>query len=166
MITFKTPTKYPLTESRSNYKPKVVKLSSEDMETIYDINRLWEIGTFRYIPEAVSERLLSDHIIGNFGKLKDGNVSFDTVADPNNPISIPHNILTRMGLEVLRLYLMGVDPYMRAVVRRVITSNGETLHLKRIMYGVSHSEVYFASTACTSRLSTKVGVIANLQYII
>lgn len=129
------------TESRSNYKPKVVKLSAEDMETVYDINRLWEIGTFRYIPEAVAERLLADHIIGNFGKLKDGNVSFDTIADPNNPISIPHNILTRMGLEVLRLYLMGVDPYMRAVVRRVIASNGETLHLKRIMYGVSHSAI-------------------------
>ena len=74
-------------------------------------------------------------------KLKDGNVSFDTIADPNNPISIPHNILTRMGLEVLRLFLMGVDPYMRAVVRRVVASNGETLHLKRIMYGVSHSAI-------------------------
>ena len=70
------------TESRSNYKPKVVKLSEEDMETIYDINRLWEIGTFRYIPEAVAERLLSDHIIGNFGKLKDGNVSFETIGTP------------------------------------------------------------------------------------
>ena len=58
------------TESRSNYKPKVVKLSAEDMETVYDINRLWEIGTFRYILKPLQRKLLSDHIIGNFGKTK------------------------------------------------------------------------------------------------
>ena len=123
-------------DNGDDVKEKTVRLSSEDLETVYDINRLWEIGTFRYIPEAVAERLLSSHVIG---KHIGDNVAFDSLGDPNKDISINPSILTRMGLEVLRLYLMGVDPYMRRVVRRVITANGDTLHLRRIMFGVAHS---------------------------
>lgn len=123
-------------DNEDDVKEKTVRLSSEDLETVYDINRLWEIGTFRYIPEAVAERLLASHVIG---KHIGDNVTFDSLGDPNKDISINPSILTRMGLEVLRLYLMGVDPYMRRVVRRVITANGDTLHLRRIMFGVAHS---------------------------
>jgi len=116
-----------------------VMLNADDIETLYDLNRLWETGMFRHIPDVVAERLLTTHMVGSLGKLKDGNVTFDSIGDPDNPVSIPPAVLVRLGLEVLRLYLLGVDPYMRQLVRRVVTADGNTLSLRRIMIGVSHS---------------------------
>jgi hypothetical protein len=116
-----------------------VRLTTEEMETMIDLNRMWEAGMFGLIPEVVAERLLADRIVGRTGNIKGEKVTFDNIGDPDKVLHIPPAMMVRMGLEVLRLYLMGVDPYMRSVIRRVLTQNGHTLSLKRVMHGVSHS---------------------------
>jgi len=116
-----------------------MRLTEEELETVLDLNRMWEAGMFGLIPEVVAERLLADRIVGKIGRLRGEKVTFDNIGDPDSDLHIPATIMVRMGLEVLRLYLMGVDPYMRSIIRRVLTQNGHTLSLKRVMHGVSHS---------------------------
>ena len=67
-------------------------------------------------------------------------IDVDALADPNtNSSGWSNRALVTMGLEILRLYLMGVDPYMRKVIRNVLTSNGKKLNMKRLLHGVNHS---------------------------
>ena len=109
------------------------RLTVDDMDCIIDIQRLWELGTFRNIPDVVARRLFA---LNNLPEL----IDIDSLADPNTNVSGWHNrALVGMGLEILRLYLMGVDPYMRKVIRNVLTTNGKKLNMKRLLHGVNHS---------------------------
>jgi hypothetical protein len=109
------------------------RLTVDDMDCIIDIQRLWELGTFRNIPDVVARRLFA---LNNLPEL----IDVDSLADPNTNVSGWHNrALVAMGLETLRLYLMGVDPYMRRIIRNVLTANGKKLNMKRLLHGVNHS---------------------------
>ena len=109
----------------------------DDMDCIIDLQRLWDLGTFRHIPEVVASRLFK---AAGKNKLLD----VDALRNPKlNNSGWSNRMLASMGLEMLRLYLMGVDPYMRRVIRNVLTANGKQLNMRRLLHGVNHSaEVY------------------------
>lgn len=109
------------------------RLTTDDLDCIIDIQRLWELGTFRNLPEVVASRLFALNTLPEL-------IDVDALADPNINVSGWNNrALVAMGLEILRLYLMGVDPYMRKVIRNVLTTNGKRLNMKRLLHGVNHS---------------------------
>jgi len=109
------------------------RLTTDDFDCIIDIQRLWELGSFRNIPEVVASRLFMLHTLPEL-------IDVDALADPNtNSSGWSNRALVTMGLEILRLYLMGVDPYMRKVIRNVLTVNGKKLNMKRLLHGVNHS---------------------------
>lgn len=110
-----------------------VRLNQDDMDCIIDIQRLWELGTFRHIPEVVANRLFAVH---NPQRMIDA----EALCNPRPGQSGWSNrIVVSMGLEMLRLYLMGADPYMRKVIRNVLTANGKKMNMKRLLHGVNHS---------------------------
>ncbi len=106
-----------------------VELSEESLVTIRDINSLYEIGTFRNIPDAVVERLID--------QAYSVKVDEDLLRDPY-PKS--DGWATRqvvfMALEVFRLYLMGVDPYTRKVLKATRSVAKRKLTMDAIRTGV------------------------------
>ena len=102
-----------------------VKLDEDMLDTIADIQAMYKIGTFRFLPDSVLKVL----------QQRSSKLPFDpkTVDDPNPEIrSWNVTSVVRMSLEVMRLYLFATDPYMRKVLGKVVRVDGAKIGLKSL----------------------------------
>ena len=93
-----------------------VRIDSDMIDTIADIGAMHKIGMFRHLPDGVLTQL---------GRKTRGNLPFDpaTVDDPNPEIRAwRHTAVIRMSLEIMRLYLLALDPYVREVIRSTLSA--------------------------------------------
>ncbi len=94
-----------------------VRIDPDMIEAIADIGAMHKIGMFRHLPDSVLEVLI---------RRTKNNLPFDpeTVGDPNPSMRAwRHTAVIRMALEVMRLYLMAMDPYVREVVRSTLSAD-------------------------------------------
>ena len=119
-----------LKEHPEYWKSKHFTLNVTDIDAMADINQMYHMGLFKNIPDPVAKRLLRSQ---SHKYLYDP----DALADPKNlSAGWSTSALVSMGLECLRLYLMGIDPYMRRVLRNIIKVTGETITMDQVVLGI------------------------------
>lgn len=107
-----------------------IGIDHEMLDTIADIQAMHKLGSFRYLPLSVRE------IFFRTGRY---NLPFDPEeAFSGNPKSRPWNTtaIVRMSLEVMRLYLMGLDPYMSRAIRNYLSVDLHKIGMKRMVNSV------------------------------
>ena len=107
-----------------------IGIDHEMLDTIADIQAMHKLGAFRYLPLSVRE------IFFRTGRY---NLPFNQEeAFSGNPKSRPWNTtaIVRMSLEVMRLYLMGLDPYMSRAMRNYLSVDLHKIGMKRMANSV------------------------------
>ena len=110
-----------------------IGIDHEMLDTIADIQAMHKLGSFRYLPLSVRE------IFFRTGRY---NLPFDSeAAFSGNPKSRPWNTtaIVRMSLEVMRLYLMGLDPYMSRAIRNYLSVDLHKIGMKRMVNSVQRA---------------------------
>lgn len=100
------------------------------LDTVADIQAMHKLGAFRYMPLSVREI---------FFRTGQYNIPFNIEeAYSGNPTTRPWNItaIVRMSLEVMRLYLMGLDPYMSRAIRNYLSVDLHKIGVKRMTNAV------------------------------
>jgi hypothetical protein len=107
-----------------------IGIDNEMLDTIADIQAMHKLGAFRYLPLSVREMFFRTgkyHLPFNVDEAFSG-----------NPKSRPWNTtaIVRMSLEVMRLYLMGLDPYMSRAMRNYLSVDLHKIGMKRMTNSV------------------------------
>ena len=110
-----------------------VQLDQTMLDTVADMQAMYKLGAFRYLPLSVREVFLRTGMY---------NLPFDKdAAFSNDPKSRPWTTtaLVRMSLEVMRLYLMGLDPYMSRAMRSYLSVDLHKIGMKRMTNSVQRA---------------------------
>jgi len=125
--------KYLLEESNVDYI-KRIGLDDEMLSTCADIQGMAKMGSFAFLPTAVIDMLLDKYP-------KAIPFDHDTVRDPDPSIrGWNDTTIVRIALEVLRLYLMGMDPYFRRVKKSaMLYAKQDAVTLWDVCKAIEHS---------------------------
>jgi len=107
-----------------------IALNHHMMDTIADIQAMHKLGAFRFLPLSVREVFLRS---GQY------HLPFDSEeAYSENPKARIWNdtAIVKMSLEVLRLYLMGLDPYTSRVIRSYLSVDLHKVGVKKMTNAV------------------------------
>ncbi len=107
-----------------------VSLHPDMMDTVADIQAMHKLGAFRYLPLSVRETFFR---MGRYDLPFDSEEAFS--GDPRARIW-KTSAIVRMSLEVMRLYLMGLDPYMSRTIRKYLSVDLHKIGMKRMVNSV------------------------------
>ena len=107
-----------------------VSLHPDMLDTVADIQAMHKLGTFRLLPLSVRETFFR---MGRYDLPFDSEEAFGK--DPRTRVW-KTSAIVRMSLEVMRLYLMGLDPYMSKAMRNYLSVDLHKIGMKRMVNSV------------------------------
>ena len=107
-----------------------VSLHPDMLDTVADIQAMHKLGTFRFLPLSVRETFFR---MGRYDLPFDSEEAFSK--DPKARVW-KTSAIVRMSLEIMRLYLMGLDPYMSRAMRNYLSVDLHKIGMKRMVNSV------------------------------
>lgn len=125
-------------EDHENKLRKRVYLDPHILYLISDIHRLEKAGCFKWMPDAVMQYYASQSPTAR--------MPFNSTErqDPNAGVWTPKELI-RMSLYIMKLYLMGIDPYTGRMMNKYLTVGLHAISSNRMIGAVENAATFLES---------------------